>query len=70
MTADDIYTIAGSSTGSSGYTGNGGAATSAKLDVPAGLAFDSSGDLYIARHLTTVKSGRSPHQLAHRGASR
>ena len=31
MTAGDIYTVAGSSSGSSGHTGDGGAATSAKL---------------------------------------
>jgi len=48
MTADDMYTVAGSSTGSSGSTGNGGAGTSAKFDYPAGLALDSSGDLYIS----------------------
>ena len=48
MTAKDIYTIAGSSSGSSGHTGDGGAATSALLSAPAGVALDSSGNLYIA----------------------
>ena len=37
-----ITTIAGSST-SGGYSGDSGAATSAKLDDPAGVALDTSG---------------------------
>jgi len=39
-------TVAG--TGVSGYTGDSGAATSAELDSPFGVAVDSSGNLYIA----------------------
>ena len=41
-----IITIAG--TGAAGYSGDGAAATAAKLDSPRGLALDSSGNLYIA----------------------
>ena len=41
MTADDIYTVAGSSSGTSGYSGDGGAATSATLSGPHGVAIDS-----------------------------
>jgi RHS repeat-associated protein len=48
MTADDIYTIAGSSAGTAGFSGDGGAATSALLDTPGQVALDSSDDLYIA----------------------
>jgi sugar lactone lactonase YvrE len=43
-----ITTIAGNSSGLSGYTGDGGQATSAKLNDPQELAIDSSGNLYIA----------------------
>lgn len=41
-----IATVAG--TGVSGYSGDGGAATSAQLNAPAGVAVDSSGVLYMA----------------------
>jgi sugar lactone lactonase YvrE len=41
-----ITTVAGS--GEQGYSGDGGAATDAQLDSPAGVAVDASGNLYIA----------------------
>ena len=41
-----ISTVAGS--GTPGYTGDGSAATSAQLNLPTGVAVDSSGNLYIA----------------------
>jgi sugar lactone lactonase YvrE len=41
-----IFTIAG--TGTAGYAGDNGAATSAQLKSPQALALDSSGNLYIA----------------------
>ncbi len=47
-----ISTIAG--TGVSGYSGDGGAATSAQLQHPNGMAFDSAGNLYVANNGSEV----------------
>jgi sugar lactone lactonase YvrE len=44
--ANTIVTVAG--TGTAGYGGDGGPATSAMLDNPQGVAFDADGHLYIA----------------------
>jgi sugar lactone lactonase YvrE len=41
-----LLTVAG--TGTAGFSGDGSAATSAALNVPTGLAFDSQGNLFIA----------------------
>jgi sugar lactone lactonase YvrE len=41
-----VTTVAGN--GPRGYSGDGGAATSAELDVPYGVAVDASGNLYIS----------------------
>jgi RHS repeat-associated protein len=48
MTANDMYTVAGSASGTAGTSGDGGLATSALLDGSQGMAVDASGDLYIA----------------------
>jgi PKD repeat protein len=47
-----ISTIAG--TGWSGYSGDGGAATSAKLNLPWGVCVDASGNVYIADRNNSV----------------
>lgn len=41
-----ITTVAGN--GTQGFSGDGGAPTSAQLGLPGGIAFDNSGNLYIA----------------------
>ncbi len=45
-----IKTIAGSSIGSAGFTGDGGAATSATLHNPQGVALDGASNIFIADH--------------------
>ena len=47
ISGSTITTIAGTG-GTAGYTGDGAAATAATLSSPGGLAFDASGNLYIA----------------------
>jgi trimeric autotransporter adhesin len=46
MTAGDIYTVAGNGSGT--YSGDGGPATSAGVDIPTGVAVDPAGNLLIA----------------------
>jgi len=49
MTAGDLYTIAGSAAGTAGHSGDGGAAASALLSQPFGLATGpGNGDVYVA----------------------
>ena len=46
MSGGIITTVAG--TGTAGYSGDGGQATSAQLNGPIGVAVDAPGNLYIA----------------------
>src|SRR5262249_39124172 len=48
----NLYTVAG--TGAPGYSGDGGPSTNAQLNVPAGIAMDSAGTLYIADSANNV----------------
>lgn len=47
LSSDGFLTVIAGN-GLQGLTGDGGAATSASLNHPAGLAFDSTGNLYVA----------------------
>ena len=47
MTAGKAYIVAGSSSGASGHSGDGGLATSALLNEPWGVEVDGSGNLFI-----------------------
>src|SRR5581483_741034 len=61
----NISTIAANNTG--GYGGDGGAATSAELEFPTGVAFAASGKLYIAdsgNHLIRQVSGGTINTFA------
>jgi hypothetical protein len=51
--AGDIQTVAGSA-GGSGFSGDGGPATSAQLFDPPGIALDSAGNIYIADEFNNV----------------
>ncbi len=70
----NIVTVAG--TGAAGYRGDGGPARDAELNLPLGLAFDRTGNLYIADSannrvrmvdtsgvISTVAGDGSPEQL-------
>jgi uncharacterized protein (TIGR03437 family) len=47
-TSGIISTYAGSATAGRGFSGDGGAATAAAMFSPTGIAFDSSGNMYIS----------------------
>lgn len=51
-TAGYIYTVAGN--GTAGYSGNGGPATSARLDEPTGVFVDAMENLFIADYANSV----------------
>jgi sugar lactone lactonase YvrE len=67
ITAGQIQTVAGTGT-SSGNTGDGAVATSAKLSSPRGVGFDSTGDLIISdtgnNRLRMVPADNSNHYSA------
>lgn len=67
MTANHIYTVAGN--GTAGYSGDSGAATSAELNEPAGVAIDSSGGIVIADTENNVIRYVSANSATHFGQS-
>ncbi len=50
MTANYMYTVAGSAAGTAGNSGDGGPATAAKFTVAENVSLDPEGDLYITDH--------------------
>jgi protein gp37 len=54
----DIITVAG--TGTSGYTGDNGPATTAELDAPPRVAIDSAGDLFVTDAANNVVRELTP----------
>ncbi len=48
MTAGDIYSVAGIAPGGRGYSGDGGPAIQARLQLPSAVATDAAGNLLIA----------------------
>ncbi len=59
-----ITTVAGN--GHAGYSGDGGAATNAELNYPAGVAVDATGNLFIADRKTTASARWAPTGLSPR----
>jgi len=51
-TSGTIATVAGN--GGAGYSGDGGPATSARLNSPYSLNLDSAGDIYVADSMNNV----------------
>ena len=51
----NISTVAG--TGIAGYSGDGGAATSAKINSPQGVSVDAAGNIYHCRHGEPRRAG-------------
>ena len=71
VTGGTISTVAGS--GTAGFAGDGGAAGSAQLNLPFGVAVDAAGNLYIAEfgnnRVRKVAAGGTISTLAGNGVS-
>jgi uncharacterized protein (TIGR03437 family) len=60
VTPDGIITTIAGSTSPGGFAGDGGPATSARLNLPVGLAVDASGNIFIADDLNGLVRKVSP----------
>lgn len=67
-TSGTITTAAGNGTGA--FAGDGGAATSAELHTPYGVATDLSGNLYIADQINNRAQGNGGRHYQHGGRTR
>ena len=76
MTAADIYTVAGSASGATGDSGDGGPATAALIQNTTGIAVDPAGDLFVTnatndrlREVAATSTGLFPEYPAPGGVT-
>ena len=75
-----IFPVAGNAAQSAGYSGDGGAATAARLSYPYGVAVNTAGDVFIADYVSRqplaliacarFRDTAPPHSFSSRHATR